>query len=72
MAVAEAAPLSFLFAVKTYGTLYCVAGLLKMRQTGHFKWKNIAVSTVRSAAFITLNMAAYLYFTCKLRFDKYS
>lgn len=67
MAVAKAAPMSFLFAVKTYGTLYCVVGLLKMRQTGRLKWKSIATSTVRSATFITLNMAAYLYFTCKLR-----
>lgn len=68
MAVAGAAPLSFLFSMKTYGTLYCITGLLKMRQTGRFKWKSIAMSTLRSSAFLTLNMAAYLYFTCKLRY----
>ena len=38
-----------------------------MSQTGRFKWKSIGISTVRSSAFLTLNMAAYLYFTCKLR-----
>lgn len=67
MAVAGAAPLSFLFSMKTYGTLYCITGLLKLQQTGRFKWKHITINTLRSSAFLTLNMAAYLYFTCKIR-----
>jgi hypothetical protein len=66
-AVAECVPLSFLFCIKTYGTLYIITALLKLRQTGRINVKNLVKSILRSSAFLTLNMAAYLYFTCVLR-----
>lgn len=67
MAIAQAVPLAFLFSLKTYGSLYFITGLIKFKQTGRFRWRSITLSSIRSAAFLTLNMAAYLYLTCVLR-----
>ncbi|KAI6187703.1 hypothetical protein M3Y98_00273300 [Aphelenchoides besseyi] len=66
-ALMEAFPLSFLFAMKTYGTLYCITGLIKLRKNKRFKWKSILFASMRSSTFITVNMMMYLYVTCKLR-----
>ncbi|KAI6192464.1 Transmembrane protein [Aphelenchoides fujianensis] len=66
-AIMEAVPLSFLFAMKTYGTLYCITALIKLSKGKKLKWKSVLLASMRSSAFITINMGAYLYFTCKLR-----
>ncbi|KAI6214661.1 hypothetical protein M3Y94_00294900 [Aphelenchoides besseyi] len=60
-ALMEAFPLSFLFAMKTYGTLYCITGLIKLRKNKRFKWKSILFASMRSSTFITVNMMINLF-----------
>uniref|UniRef100_A0A914ZKX6 Transmembrane protein 135 N-terminal domain-containing protein n=1 Tax=Parascaris univalens TaxID=6257 RepID=A0A914ZKX6_PARUN len=55
------------FSFRTYATLYILAGILSKRDLRKINWLHTLRDTCRSTAFLTINLAGYLWFMCRIR-----
>uniref|UniRef100_F1L410 Transmembrane protein 135 n=1 Tax=Ascaris suum TaxID=6253 RepID=F1L410_ASCSU len=55
------------FSFQTYATLYILAAILSKRDLRKINWLHTLRDTCRSTAFLTINLAGYLWFMCRIR-----
>ncbi|VDK45879.1 unnamed protein product [Anisakis simplex] len=57
----------FSFSFRTYATLYIIAAFLSKRDIRKIDWVTTFKDTFRSTVFLMTNLAAYMWFMCRLR-----
>ncbi|VDN18301.1 unnamed protein product [Gongylonema pulchrum] len=66
-AIADTLRDTSLFAFKTYLLFYSLAGIVSVRDIREIRWRTIIINTLRSASFLTVNVAAFLWLMCRMR-----